>query len=67
MPECALLDKPLLTEKETAFQLSVSVRTLQKWRYEGRGPRALRVEGCVRYSRVDLELFLASSGTAGKQ
>lgn len=37
------------TERELASRLSISPRTAQKWRYEGRGPRFVKAEGAVRY------------------
>ena len=52
------LDAPLLTEKEVSDFLNISVRTLQKWRWNGRGPNYLKLSGCVRYSISDIKDFL---------
>ena len=40
-----------LTERETAAQLRVSMRTLQRWRQEGSGPPYFRFNGRVAYGR----------------
>lgn len=44
----------LLTETEAAELLSLSVRTLQAWRYSGSGPRYCRLGRPIRYRRADL-------------
>ena len=49
----------MLTPKELADELRVSVRTLRGWRDRGRGPRATRVEGAIRYRRSDVDRWLA--------
>lgn len=49
----------LLTTKEAAAQLGVSPRTLQAWRYEGKGPDYLRFSHKnVRYSQEALNQWL---------
>ena len=50
----------LMREGEAARFLDLSVRTLQKWRWNGRGPKFLRLNGAVRYDRADLETFISS-------
>ena len=40
---------PLLNEREVAAALHVSVKTVQRWRQQGVGPRAIKHEGFVRY------------------
>ena len=50
----------LLNEAQAAKQLSVAPRTLQAWRFYGRGPRWVKVSGrCVRYRQIDLEDWVA--------
>ena len=45
----------LLTEAEAAEFLQVSPRTLQGWRYNGGGPRFVRISRrIIRYRRQDL-------------
>jgi predicted DNA-binding transcriptional regulator AlpA len=66
----------LLTEREASHRLGLSVRTLQKWRLLGQGPRYLKLGQAVRYDPGDLEAFVQaarrrstserSSGQAGK-
>lgn len=49
----------LITDVELADLLGVGLSTLRNWRCAGRGPRFMRLGGCVRYSRDDIEAFLA--------
>jgi predicted DNA-binding transcriptional regulator AlpA len=48
----------LLRENEVSARLGLSVRTLQKWRLEGRGPRFVKLGNAVRYDPADLDLFV---------
>lgn len=58
--------KALLNEKEVAQRLGVSVHGVRRWRYEGRGPRALKLtSSLVRYDARDLDTFLSSVPTRG--
>ena len=47
--------KKVLNCKELAQRWSVSERTLERWRCEGKGPRYIKIEGCVRYLLSDVE------------
>lgn len=49
--------KQNLTEEEAAEVLGLSRRTLQMWRYEGKGPVYLKLGGAIRYNRRDLEEY----------
>ncbi|MGE0878656.1 MAG: helix-turn-helix transcriptional regulator [Acidimicrobiia bacterium] len=51
--------KDFNTTEEVAEYLSVSVNTVRKWRADGSGPRGLRLGRVVRYSRADVEHWLA--------
>ena len=45
----------LIDEHAAAAFLSLTIRTLQGWRYRGDGPRYVRVSArCIRYRRADL-------------
>jgi helix-turn-helix protein len=48
-----------LNQAELAERLGVSVRTVEGWRYRGKGPDYLRLEGRVAYRLVDVERFEA--------
>ena len=49
----------LLNEREAAAALGVSVKTLQRWRCEGRGPSFRRMSArCVRYAERDLQGYI---------
>jgi hypothetical protein len=39
-----------LTETQVAERLAISPRTLQQWRFVGRGPKFVKVGAAVRYS-----------------
>jgi hypothetical protein len=49
----------LLRETEAASLMGLSTRTLQKWRWNGKGPKFLRLNGAVRYDRADLQTFIS--------
>jgi excisionase family DNA binding protein len=55
------VDGSLLTEKEAAHHLNLSHRTLQRWRWSGRGPRFIKVGAAVRYERHELDRFVDDS------
>lgn len=44
----------MLDEKELASRWKVSVRTVRKWRLDGKGPAYLKIEGAVRYRLSDV-------------
>ena len=48
-----------LNQVELARRWSLSHRTLERWRWEGRGPRYLKVGGRVVYRLQDIEAFEA--------
>ncbi len=50
--------KNLLTTDEVARQLGVSPTTLRMWRYQGVGPRYIKLEKIVRYAAEDLEAYM---------
>jgi len=55
----------LLTDREVAKLLGLSVSCLRSWRYSGRGPTYLKLGGgpkaAVRYRRADVDAFIAGS------
>jgi predicted DNA-binding transcriptional regulator AlpA len=50
----------LLTEREAAEQLSLSLATLRRRRCEGRPPKWIKIGASVRYRSEDLEAFIQS-------
>lgn len=50
-----------LTPDEAAEVLSVPPATLGQWRYRGMGPRYSKIGTIVRYSRRDLDDWLAAA------
>jgi excisionase family DNA binding protein len=55
----------LIDEVELAVRLGVSRSTLQSWRYEGRGPRFIKLGRLVRYRNADIDAYLKAQ-TRGK-
>jgi hypothetical protein len=46
-----------LNQNLVGQRLGVSVRTLERWRWLGMGPRFMKVGGRVRYRLADIEAF----------
>ena len=57
-----MTDRPIrhLNQVELARRWSLSHRTLERWRWEGHGPRYLKVGGRVVYRLEDIEAFEAA-------
>lgn len=47
-----------LKTAEAAAFLQVQPTTLEQWRWNGKGPRFIKMGRCVRYRRADLEAFI---------
>ncbi len=54
----------LMDETEAAKRLAVSVRTMQAWRLNGRGPKFVRLGSAVRYSESEINDFITRSTVA---
>ena len=53
-------------EKDVAEKLKVSLAALRRWRYEGRGPKFVKLAGvAVRYREEDLDAWIQSCPTGG--
>jgi hypothetical protein len=50
-----------LDQKGLAKRWLISPRTLEGWRWQGRGPRYLKIGGRVVYRLFDVEVFEAAS------
>jgi predicted site-specific integrase-resolvase len=57
----------MLNETAVAETLSVSIAALRRWRREGRGPRFVRLERCVRYSERDVENYLSINASERRE
>ena len=49
-----------LTQSEVARRWCLSPRTLERWRWLGRGPRYLKIGGRVAYRVEDVEAYEAA-------
>jgi predicted DNA-binding transcriptional regulator AlpA len=50
----------LLTQREAAMSLRLSVRTLKRMRVAGNGPRFVKCNRSIRYQQCDLDQWIAS-------
>jgi hypothetical protein len=50
----------LLTQREAAMSLRLSVRTLERMRVTGNGPRFVKCNRSIRYQQGDLDAWIAS-------
>lgn len=57
--------KRLLKTKEAAEYLGLSVRTLENWRYQGRGPALTHLDRAIRYDIRDLDAWIEDHKKAG--
>ncbi len=48
----------LVNETAAAMILALSVKTLRRWRWAGKGPRFVKVGAAVRYDPADLTAFI---------
>jgi len=52
------MEKRYLREREVSQQYGFSMKTLQLWRWQGRGPAYCKVGASVRYLVADLDAFM---------
>ncbi len=53
--------QPLVNEDQAAKRLGLSVKTLRRWRWAGRGPGFLKIGFAVRYDPAELRAFIEAS------
>lgn len=51
------MSEKMLTDKQLAESIGVTVACVRNWRYEGRGPKFLRLGGAIRYREQDVREF----------
>lgn len=49
-----------MTQKQLASRWHMSPRTLEQWRWLGKGPRFLKIGARVLYDEADIEVFEAA-------
>jgi excisionase family DNA binding protein len=57
----------LLTQRQLADELEVSLRTLERWRQQGTGPAFIRVGRSPRYRRSDIDAWLERQRRTGDE
>ncbi len=67
MEQTSLTLPLMVTEKQAARILAVSIAALRRWRKEGRGPKFTRLERCVRYNVKAIEGWLAENTSGTKK
>ena len=55
----------LLKEGEVASWLNIRLATLRRWRFEGRGPKFLKLGSAVRYRSADVQEWLQKCPSGG--
>lgn len=55
----------LLTERQVAERLALSVASLRRWRLLGRPPRWVKLGTAVRYLQEDLDAYVAALPSGG--
>jgi len=50
--------KATLKTPEAAAYLNIKPATLEQWRWNGRGPRFIKLSRSVRYRQADLDAFI---------
>jgi len=53
------MTSPFLNQTELARRWRLSHRTLERWRWQGRGPRYLKIGGRVVYRVEDIDAYEA--------
>ena len=48
----------LMKTEDAAEYLGLSIRTLENWRYQGRGPQVVKMGRTVRYDLRDLDRWI---------
>lgn len=57
-PTSTTLTSPVLTTRQAAEYLNVKESTLEQQRWQGKGPRFVKLSRSVRYRLADLEAYL---------
>jgi len=58
--------RPLATEEDLSTYLGKPRGTLRNWRYQGKGPKWIRLEGGdIRYDWADIEAWLETQRQGG--
>jgi hypothetical protein len=57
MTDQKYLSVTLLSERQAAEHLGISIRTMQSWRIRGYGPSYIKCGKAVRYEPKELEAF----------
>jgi len=52
--------REFLSRTQAAAYIGMKPNTLDKWRYQGEGPRFLKLGSAIRYERSDLDAYLDS-------
>jgi predicted site-specific integrase-resolvase len=56
-----IASEPLVPETLAARLLGLSVKTLRRWRWAGKGPAFRKIGRAVRYANSDLEAYIVEA------
>lgn len=56
-------DDEILTPEGLAEEIAIPIRTLYQWRYQGKGPRSMKLGRHVRYRRSDIKAWLEAQAS----
>lgn len=56
-----MTEESFLTQSHLAKRWGISPHTLERWRWQGEGPRFVKIGGRVRYRIADVEAYEASN------
>jgi predicted DNA-binding transcriptional regulator AlpA len=68
IPIIRVVSEALVSEREAAARLGLSVKTLRRWRWLRQGPPWVKVGAAVRYAPGDISAFIETNrqtATAG--
>jgi predicted DNA-binding transcriptional regulator AlpA len=54
--------KDQINRRTTVAMLGITIRTLQRWHNHGHGPKRISMGGPIRYSRAEVEAWIAEHG-----
>ena len=54
------MNQQLINEREVESYIGISINTLRKWRWEGKGPQFVKLGRRVMYRIQDVEAFIAA-------
>jgi predicted DNA-binding transcriptional regulator AlpA len=64
--EATTIDR-LIDQKEVSSIIGVATKTLERWRWQGTGPKFLKIGRLARYRYSDINEFVSNLGSTNQQ